>query len=222
MKCTQADNCPGNSNEKNYLVQMYSNMNSQFDLLIDSYLKNNVGIDTCFLNEELSAGLQQNILQLQEDKLMEAAGIGNNQGKDNHQNMRGDKIYWMDKSHDNIYEQEFLQQVEGFIDRLNSTCYTGINAYEFHYAMYEEGSYYKRHKDQFKNDSNRKYSLISYLNENWLEEDGGQLLLYQNDGTQEIQPQSKTAVFFKSDEMEHEVVMATRNRMSITGWLKRI
>ena len=197
-------------------------MNNQFDLLIDSYLDNNIGIDAGFLNEELSKGLQQNILQLQRDEMMTEASIGNNEVKDPNQKMRSDKIYWMDKSHDNIYEQEFLLLAENFIDRLNSTCYTGINGYEFHYAVYEEGSFYKRHKDQFKNDSDRKYSLINYLNKDWLEEDGGQLLVYQNESVQKILPQSQTAVFFKSDEMEHEVTKANRSRMSISGWLKRM
>lgn len=195
-------------------------MSNQFDLLIDSYLEHKVGIDTGFLNEALSKGLQQNILQLQRDELMTNAGIGNAMVKDARQKMRGDKIYWMDKTHKNIYEQEFLQRIEDFIDCLNSTCYTGINDYEFHYALYEEGSFYKRHKDQFKNDTNRKYSLINYLNDNWLEEDGGQLLLYQEEGIQRILPKSQTAVLFKSDEMEHEVSKANRPRMSITGWLK--
>lgn len=196
-------------------------MHNQFDLLIDSYLGNKVGIDTNFITERLSNGLQQNILQLQRDEMMMTAGIGNEEVRDPGQKMRGDKIYWMDKSHTNIYEQEFIQLAEDFINHLNSTCYTGINGYEFHYAVYEEGSFYKRHKDQFKNDSTRKYSLISYLNENWLEEDGGQLLVYQNEVAQTILPHSQTAVFFKSDEMEHEVTKAHRSRMSITGWLKR-
>lgn len=197
-------------------------MNNHFDLLIDSYLDNNIGIDECFLSKTLSNGLLENILQLQRDQLMTSAGIGNEGVKDTNQKMRGDKIYWMDKHHNNIFEEEFLVQVEDFIDRLNNTCYAGINGYEFHYAAYEEGSFYRRHKDQFKNDNNRKYSLINYLNENWLEEDGGQLLVYQNDTVQRILPQSQTAVFFKSDEMEHEVSVAKRPRMSITGWLKRV
>lgn len=197
-------------------------MSNPFDLLIDSYLDNNIGIDACFLNEALSKGLQENIRQLQEDDMMSSAGIGNNEIKDDKQKIRTDKIYWLDKKHDNIYEQEFLLQIENFITHLNETCYTGINGYEFHYAVYEEGSFYKRHKDQFKNDNNRKYSLISYLNENWLEEDGGQLLVYQDDFAQKILPRSQTAVFFKSDEMEHEVTKANRSRMSITGWLKRV
>jgi SM-20-related protein len=195
-------------------------MINQFDLLIDSYLDNKIGIDIGFLNKNLSLGLQQNILQLQQDDMMTCAGIGNADLKDVHQKMRSDKIYWLDKGHDNKYELEFLQLVEDFITYLNRTCYTGINGYEFHYAVYEEGSFYKRHKDQFKNDSNRKYSLINYLNNNWLEEDGGQLLVYQNETVQNILPHSQTAVFFKSDEMEHEVTEAHRPRMSITGWLK--
>jgi SM-20-related protein len=196
-------------------------MYNQFDLLIDSYLENNIGIDIDFLTPELSAGLQENIAQLQKDDKMTFAGVGNEVVMDTKQKMRGDKIYWMDKSHDNIFEQEFLFQMEGFIDRLNSTCYAGINDYEFHYAVYEEGSCYKRHKDQFKNDSNRKYSLINYLNNDWLQQDGGQLMIYQNNESQTIQPQSQTAVFFKSDEMEHEVTLANRRRMSISGWLKQ-
>jgi SM-20-related protein len=197
-------------------------MHNPHDQLIDSFLENNIGIDTDFLSEDLSNGLQENIKHLQADDLMTFAGVGNETIMDTKQQMRGDRIYWMDKNHDNTFEQQFLHQVESFIERLNSTCYTGINGYEFHYAVYGQGAGYKRHKDQFKNDSNRKYSLINYLNNNWLEADGGQLLVYQNEAAQKIQPQSQTAVFFKSDEMEHEVLRANRSRMSITGWLKRV
>jgi len=195
-------------------------MNEQFDLLIDSYLSDQVGIAPDFLSQKLSAGLQQNILQLQQDELMKAAGIGNKEIKDAGQQMRSDKIYWLDKKHDNAFENEFLQQAEDFIERLNSTCYAGINAYEFHYAVYEAGSFYKRHKDQFKNNDNRKFSLITYLNDNWLDADGGQLQVYRDELMQQIQPHAKTAVLFKSDETEHEVIKANRSRMSITGWLK--
>lgn len=195
-------------------------MNEQFDLLIDSYLSHQVGIAPEFLSQKLSAGLQQNILQLQEDELMKAAGIGNKEIEDAGQQMRSDKIYWLDKKHNNSFENEFLQQAEDFIERLNSTCYAGINAYEFHYAVYEAGSFYKRHKDQFKNNDNRKFSLITYLNDNWLDADGGQLQVYRDELMQQIQPHAKTAVLFKSDETEHEVIKANRSRMSITGWLK--
>ena len=196
-------------------------MNKQFDTLIDSYLVNKVGIDKGFLTAKLSKGLQQNIRQLQGDKAMMEAGIGNEEIKDARQQMRSDKISWLDKSNNNEYEQEFLELAEHFIGHLNSTCYTGINGYEFHYALYEKGNFYKRHMDQFRSDNKRKFSLINYLNEDWMEEDGGQLYVYQDKTVQKIQPESKTAVFFKSDEMEHEVTLCHRSRMSITGWLKR-
>ncbi len=208
--------------KRTILTSSTTKMTNRFDLLIDSFLENNIGIDTCFMSKTLSNGLQQNIVQLQKEGLMIAAGIGNEVVMDAKQNMRGDKIYWMDKSHSNIFEQEFLSHVEDFVEYLNRTCYTGINGYEFHYAVYEAGSGYKRHKDQFKNDSNRKYSLIHYLNVNWEEENGGNLLVYQNDLVQQIHPKSQTAVFFKSDEIEHEVSKSNRSRMSVTGWLKRI
>lgn len=195
-------------------------MNGQFDVLIDTYLANKVGIDKSFLSGTLSKGLQQNIKRLQEDNAMMSAGIGNNKLKDADQQMRSDTICWLDKSNNNVYEQEFLELAEAFIGHLNSTCFTGISSYEFHYAVYEEGSFYKRHIDQFRSDNKRKFSLINYLNEDWLEEDGGQLYLYRQEGMQKIQPEAKTAVFFKSDEMEHEVSLCKRRRMSITGWLK--
>jgi SM-20-related protein len=197
-------------------------MNNCFDTLIDGFIENKIGIDTCFLSESLSEGLQQNIQQLKSEDLMTSAGIGNNKHNDLNQQVRSDKIYWMDKSHSNRYEKEFLQKMEDFINYLNDTCYTGINSYEFHYALYEEGSFYKRHKDQFDNNSNRKYSMISYLNKNWEENDGGQLLVYQEDEVQKVLPQSQTTVFFKSNEMEHEVTLANRSRMSVTGWLKQV
>lgn len=197
-------------------------MYNPFDLIIDSYRERKVGFDPAFLSSRLAAGLQQNILQLQHDNLMTPAGIGNDIEKDPRQQLRGDRIYWMDKTHDNIHEREFLQQVEAFIGRLNRTCYTGINAFEFHYAVYEPGSFYKRHKDQFRNDDKRKFSLINYLNEDWLDTDGGQLVVYPDEHARKIEPCAQTAVFFKSDEMEHEVLTANRSRMSITGWLKRV
>ena len=197
-------------------------MPQQFDMLIDSFINNNVGIANNFLSENLSNNLQQNIHELQEGEQMKYAGIGNTAIADAAQQMRGDKIYWLDKKNNNVNEQEFLTRVEDFIGHLNNTCYTGINDYEFHYAVYAQGTAYKKHKDQFKTDDNRKFSLICYLNDDWVTADGGQLVVYQNGEAQTISPNAQKAVFFKSDEMEHEVLLANKPRMSITGWLKRI
>jgi SM-20-related protein len=88
--------------------------------------------------------------------------------------------------------------------------------------MYGQGSGYKKHKDQFKTDNNRKFSLICYLNDDWVASDGGELVIYQHDKPLTISPNAQKAVFFKSDEMEHEVLLANKSRMSVTGWLKRV
>jgi SM-20-related protein len=149
------------------------------------------------------------------------AGTGNAAVREE-QGFRSDKISWLDKKTGNSSELRFLDQIDEFIGYLNQSCYTGINSYEFHYALYEKGTSYKKHRDQFNNNTNRKYSLVSYLNDDWLTTDGGQLLIYQNELPQAISPNARKAVFFKSDEMEHEVTVASRSRMSITGWLKRI
>ncbi len=196
-------------------------MNEKFEELIDSFMGNGIGLCEHFLTLELAALLQQNLLDLDRDQKMFAAGIGNNTVKDATQKKRGDKIYWLDKKNKDINELAFLEEVENFIDYLNRTCYTGINGYEFHYALYETGSQYHRHKDQFQNNQDRKFSLINYLNTGWEEKDGGELIIYGEDTTPKILPTYRKAVFFKSSELEHEVSIASRPRMSITGWLKR-
>ena len=204
---------------KDYLT---GHMNEKhFDVLIDTYLSNKIGIDQSFLKSSLTKGLQAHMTELRESHQMVPAGIGNSFQKDVNSEIRSDHIYWLDKSHDNIFEKEFLNIIENFIDRLNYTCYTGINAYEFHYAYYDTGSHYKRHRDQFKTNGHREFSLINYLNEDWQEANGGALTIYPDNIAGDILPKSQTAVFFKSNELEHEVKIANRPRMSVTGWLKR-
>ncbi len=115
-----------------------------------------------------------------------------------------------------------MEQVNSLIAYLNVTCYTGINDVEFHYAYYARGSFYKRHLDQFKTDSGRKFSLVTYLNDNWQPEDGGALVLYVDEKPITLYPNAGRTVFFKSELVEHEVKPSNRDRLSIAGWLKRI
>ena len=71
-------------------------MEEQFNLLINSYVDNNVGIADHFLSKNLSDNLQQNIYDLQQQGKMKYAGIGNEKIADTNQQIRGDKIYWLD------------------------------------------------------------------------------------------------------------------------------
>jgi SM-20-related protein len=195
-------------------------MNRRYESLISSYIDNQVGICNDFLSGELALALRQNLINLELAEQMKPAGIGNQLIKDAGQTKRGDKIFWVESDTTNPHERAFLDQVDEFIVYLNDSCYTGINSYEFHYALYETGSSYQRHKDQFQNNSDRKFSLINYLNTDWLPEQGGELFIYQEAKTEKILPSIQKAVFFNSQKEEHEVCKSTRPRMSITGWLK--
>jgi len=197
-------------------------MEAKFEELIAGFVTGNIGISETFLSESLAAALRQNLLQLDNDSRMEQAGIGNDEVKDNTQKTRSDKTCWLDEHSTNSAEMEFMDTINQFIGHLNSTCFTGLNASEFHYALYEQGTFYKRHKDQFKNDNGRKFSMISYLNNDWLESDGGQLIIHHGEAIQNILPNNQKTVFFQSNILEHEVAIATRPRLSITGWLKRV
>jgi len=197
-------------------------MKAKFEELIESFIVHKVGVSDLFLTGQLAALLQAHVHRLNAEGLMMDAGIGNDPVQNHNKKVRSDKIHWLDKSHKQQDELAFLDYIEAFIDHLNRTCYTGINAYEFHYALYDTGASYGLHKDQFKTNSNRKFSCISYLNSDWVEADGGELWIHHDDHIQKIPPNNQKAVFFESHVLSHEVTTAHRPRMSVTGWLKRV
>ena len=195
-------------------------MEKVFDALIDSFLENKVGIQENFIPNSLLLNLRNNILELQNQGKLKRAGTGSNPTTNNLSNVRGDQICWLDRIHNNAVENQFLDILDNFIEYLNTTCYTGIKSYEFHYTLYEKGTYYHKHLDQFTNKDSRKYSLIVYLNEDWQENDGGELEIELNEQTYKITPTMGKCVFFKSNEIPHAVLTTQKNSLSITGWLK--
>jgi Rps23 Pro-64 3,4-dihydroxylase Tpa1-like proline 4-hydroxylase len=195
-------------------------MIDSFETLISTYIENKVGISEHFLSNDLANNLKQNLNTLNQNSKLASAGIGNSEQISYDGAIRSDSIYWLDKKHNNAFENEFFLQIEAFISYLNESCYAGITGYEFHYSLYETGDFYLKHLDQFKNNPSRKYSMISYLNSNWQESDGGELLIHQLNSSQKISPTQGKTVFFKSDELVHEVLVTQNTRMSITGWLK--
>jgi SM-20-related protein len=191
-----------------------------FDCLIDSFIADKVGLADNFLNASLAAHLKENLISLYANNQLLAAGIGNEARLTHDKLLRNDKIYWLDRAHENPFEILFFELMDSFVSHLNRTCYTGITGYEFHYAMYEKGSFYKKHLDQFKSNKSRAFSMIMYLNLDWKAADGGELCIYHTDYLQTISPMNGKCVFFKSSELEHEVLMTNQSRLSITGWLK--
>jgi SM-20-related protein len=102
---------------------------------------------------------------------------------------------------------------------VNQSLFLSLKDCEVHQTIYPIGSFYKRHLDQFKKDDHRKLSVICYLNKEWKEADGGQLRMFIGTESRDILPLAGRLVCFRSDLLEHEVLPATRERLSLTGWL---
>jgi SM-20-related protein len=147
------------------------------------------------------------------------AGIGKSEERQINESIRGDFIQWIDPVKATPPIQAYLDKVLTLISHVNQTLFLSLKDFEIHMTIYPIGSYYKRHLDQFKKDDHRRLSMICYLNTNWSEEQGGQLRIYLNDGFKDVLPIAGRLVCFRSDLLEHEVLPATRERLSLTGWL---
>lgn len=146
------------------------------------------------------------------------AGIGK-QNKLIRENIRGDYIQWIDPMIAPACLQLYFTRLKRLIEYLNQTLFLSLKDAEVHRTLYPAGTRYQRHLDQFKTNDHRKLSIICYLNENWTEEHGGQLRMYLPQGPQDIFPMAGRLVCFRSDQVEHEVLPATRERLSLTGWI---
>jgi len=100
--------------------------------------------------------------------------------------------------------------------------YLGLSYYESHFAIYDEGDFYEKHLDTFKNFKNRVVTTVYYLNENWDEKDGGELVVYDEEDRliTKLPPFANTLVVFMSDRFPHEVLPAKKKRFSIAGWFR--
>ena len=200
-------------------------MTDLFDPIIDGILADGYGVLDNFLTQPEVIALANQLHERHDAGQFQAAGVGN-QGVTIKNTIRGDEIMWLDNRSVAPGEPAFLQRISEFVEYVNRTCYLGLLEQEFHYALYPTGTFYKRHLDQFRSDSRRKLSVVCYLNTDWHETDGGQLTLYipGSGGEPEtkisIPPMGGRLVCFESGRLEHEVLPATCERLSVTGWLK--
>ncbi|WP_223032415.1 2OG-Fe(II) oxygenase [Hanstruepera marina] len=181
-------------------------------------------VENFFSYDEVSI-LRGSLLSKQEEDNFKKAAIGNRVNETIAKSIRGDMILWMDESKADDKEKLFFNKINDLVSYLNKTCFMGILQKEFHYALYPEGTFYRRHLDTFQNDDRRKLSFVCYLNEDgWLPENGGELVLYFYENGQEVEkviyPFPGRVVIFESQVLEHEVKPVKTERMSITGWLK--
>ncbi len=133
---------------------------------------------------------------------------------------RRDRIHWLDD--DGSVRSEFLAFTDGLKEYLNRTLFMVLTYYESHYSIYRKGDFYETHLDAFKNSKNRVVTTVYYLNSAWQEGDGGELVIYNEDGSflKKVEPKADTLVVFLSERFPHEVLPAIKKRYSIAGWFR--
>jgi SM-20-related protein len=198
---------------------MDAQLTSQLNLLADGLAENGYAIIDDFLSSESV----DEILELDGFKnglnRFKKAGIGKSQEKQINESIRGDYIQWIDYNLTEAPLREYIEKLRTLISFVNQSLFLSLKDCEVHQTIYPIGSFYKRHLDQFKKDDHRKLSVICYLNKNWKEVEGGQLRLYLKDESIDVFPLAGRLVCFRSDLLEHEVLPAMKERLSLTGWL---
>ena len=187
---------------------------------VDTLSQNDYLIIDNFISDELYQKLRIFLLDKLDENAFSLAGIGALATHRINNEIRGDFVYWLDKEHD-LKLAELFAIIQSVMTKLNELCYLSLTGHEFHLAHYPPGSYYKRHLDQFKGTiNNRLITLIIYLNEDWKVGDGGELRIFREKKSDLIvNPIGRRAVIFKSDVLEHEVLVTNKIRFSLTGWL---
>lgn len=184
-----------------------------------------------FITQATVLALANEISSLDSASQMHEAGTGQAQITINKQ-LRGDSIYWLNEANSSVTQKIYLAQMELLRIALNQHLYLGLFALESHLALYQAGTGYGKHLDQFQKNNTRssdqavrKISCILYLNQHWIEANGGYLRFYHNQPGEttdapylDIAPLGGRLVLFLSDTFYHEVLLTNKARTSLTGW----
>ena len=155
-----------------------------------------------------------------------SAGVGRGQGLEVRENIRQDRVKWIQPGEESVEQEIYLAKLEGMRLAINERFFLGLFDFEGHFAIYPEGGFYKPHLDRHAGSGARIVTVILYLNQHWQPGDGGELKLWTTSGSRDgafelIEPRLGTMVCFMAGDFWHEVMPAVKPRMSITGWFRR-
>jgi len=173
------------------------------------------------VDARLLADLRLRCLALHESGGLRPARIGRGPNERLEPEVRGDFIAWLSEPELDA-EQRLLARFDELRIALNRGLMAGLEDFQGHFAVYPRGAAYARHFDRLAGADIRAISAVLYLNEDWIESDGGPLRMYTGGGASEdVLPLGGRLVAFVSDRFEHEVLPARRDRLSFTGWYRR-
>lgn len=189
--------------------------------MTDNLVKHGWSQQNIFLPEDLTLALAAECRALAELGALRLAGVGRGTAHALRTDIRGDQILWL-KAGQSIACDRYLRVMEQLRMTLNRYLYLGLEEYESHFAFYAPGASYLTHLDRFRDDDKRTVSVVIYLNQDWLPEQAGALRLHPHGQcTEDISPLASRMVLFMSADMLHEVLPATRDRLSLAGWFRR-
>lgn len=175
-----------------------------------------------FLPAGQVAAIREDLQGLWQHGEFRPAGVGRGDSLRRRPEVRTDWVHWIDPRQCVPALRHYLDLLETLRLTINRTLFLGLFGFEAHLAVYPPGTYYRKHLDQFRDIGRRCVSCVLYLNEAWRPADGGQLRIYTDPQDEhacmEIQPLGGQLVTFLSARYLHEVLPASRERMSITGW----
>ncbi|WP_233093997.1 2OG-Fe(II) oxygenase [Azotobacter chroococcum] len=149
------------------------------------------------------------------------AAIGRGDRQLVQEGVRGDYTAWLEPGQC-APGDAWLALMESLRQTLNRELFLGLEELECHFALYPPGACYQRHLDRFRDDDSRTVTVVLYLNEAWQPDEGGELRLYLPNGrVHDVMPQGGSLACFMSADFPHEVLPATRERLSLTGWFRR-
>ena len=194
-------------------------MNADIEAAIDALAGEGWCVLEDLLPEDATAALARECAALHAAGELAAARIGREKVASE---LRGDHTRWFDMAAPTAAQRPYVEALEALRIALNRALMLGVVENEAHYAVYPPGARYARHLDQPRQLEARVVSVVYYLNADWRAEDGGALRLYLDDGShRDVLPQAGRMVLFLSSRFEHEVLPATRERMSIACWMRR-
>jgi SM-20-related protein len=173
-----------------------------------------------FLNSALIQAVLLDLKTIKKAGSFTRAGTGQGNAHEIRNGVRRDEVFWLDEVVANLVQQQLWAQIQALKQAFNRVLFLGLREFEGHYASYPKGGFYKKHTDSFQRDQARVVSVIIYLNEAWQAKDGGLLRIYADGQTTDIPPIAGTLVCFLSHELEHEVLLSHKLRLSFSGWFK--
>ena len=200
-------------------------MNTVAEQVVESLATVGFYVGASVFPDDLTQSLAHRVTVLAQWGALNTARVGRGESKLANADVRNDETRWLADVPVDQSEQDALTAAHTLRACLNETLFLGAQEAELHFARYAPGAFYRTHRDRFRDDDARVVSLVFYLNNDWPDDAGGELMIYADDNSGHIVarvlPHAGTMVCFMSDRFPHEVLPASRERYSLTGWLRR-